>query len=190
MFALVRAYYAVAVERRLDVEAYEILPRDGPPKDTRDSFALGDKDSDDEAKRKQANGTSLDARRIEKIDEYLRESAEGPVGIALGLSGRLAQPILGLEAGLHVFVERNRKRRCLVHASDEVMRRYQPPERIDRRGATSGHPTRRTYDRAREQISDARTGTGRRWLGGEVAEPLRSLVEEHFVARVKAWIES
>jgi ATP-dependent Clp protease ATP-binding subunit ClpA len=189
LFMLARAYHVLAADRRFRIQAYEIVPRAGPPEYTARRFALGDRDSDDEEKCKQANGTSLEARRIEEIDEYLLVPQEAPVGIALCLSGRLTQPMLGPEAGVHVFAERNLKRRCLVHVSDAVMRKYQPPTRIDRRGATKGHAVRRVYDRTKETIADLRTGSRRRWLGGEVADQLRSLSEEYFLARVKAWIE-
>ena len=150
---------------------------------------LGDRTSPHLDQREQANDTNLEAIPVTDENAFLADGDQQTIGISVGVSGKLAWPLLAPEAGVHVFARKGRApSRCLVHVSDAEMRKYQPPPRIDRRGTIGSQPLRRTYDAAGDAIDDRRLDNRSYWSGRDLAGQVPALIDENFLNQVKAWI--
>jgi hypothetical protein len=188
--SLAQSYYDLATARAFRVEVYELLPCAQRPATTPDRILLGDRDSKDAAKRRQANETRLLAKRIKSTDAPLANITPQAIGVAFCIAGPGSWLLLQPEQGLHVWQEGGAKRRCLVHASQATMSGYQPPFRIDRREGIGGQEVRRQWSPPRKSIDDRLVRGKLFWTGETLAPELANLIERHLKDRVEDWMGS
>ncbi len=187
---LAEAYGLLAAAQELRVEAFALETYAQPPDPDPDLFLLGDRKSPDDALRRQANETSLLARRAESVRHALTEASSTMIGVALSITGPCSWLLLEPEQGLHVWRDATRKRQCLVHVSQAIMAGYQPPLRIDRRGTIGAQKVRRTWNQMRRQVEDPQLGQSVFWDAELPGSTLPTLVAQRLSERVKEWLRS
>lgn len=184
---LAAAYAAIARKRAFSTQCYEIVTRNYQPPPSATMFLLGDRDSKDKELREQANGTSLQAIRIGDPADFLAAD-HGQVGIALCLTGRVVNPLLAAEEGMHVFRHEQDTFHCFVHCSDAMIADYQPLKGADRKGGISKQSVRRVYNAKQLTIEDTATRERLRWSGHDVDAEIDQLVETTFQAQLRELI--
>ena len=99
-------------------------------------------------------GRDIFARPIRDVLPYLVSPPENLLAAAVSVTGRTCALLLASEHGNHVFRTRDAAERyCRVDVVVGGVDDYTPPDRLGRRDAGRGLPTRRTYDSA--MINDA-----------------------------------
>ncbi|MDY0167790.1 MAG: AAA family ATPase [Thermoguttaceae bacterium] len=189
LHTLARTYSELALSRGYDVRAHAIRTRQKSAPAPRDAILLGDRDSDDEKQRRQANETRLWAEPLAELRDDLTEGPEKAIGVSLCIRGPHAGLLLRAEEGLHVFRKGGEEARCFVHTGGESMPQYQPPLRIDRRGSIGGQPVRRTYDAQRSTVDDRSLGRQVHWSGDSLPRVLLQLAQTRLEAEVKEWMQ-
>lgn len=101
------------------------------------------------------------------------------LGLAMTLHGDFYGLLFRGENGLHVMVDRESEKVCLVQTAKLPLDNYQPPPGIERPGGfkTTTTARRRVYRPDAKEIEDAIVGR-RPWMTGDVHRSLRNLLDE------------
>jgi len=187
---LAQSYYDMAASRSLQIQAHEIEPFSQRPEPSPDQIFLGDRESEDIKKRRQANETRLLARRVEPADRAVTASSGKSIGIALSIRGPCSWLLFESEYGIQVWQDAYKRRQCLVHVSQAAMPDYQPPLRIDRRKGIGSQPIRRTWNRLRKNVDDRESGREVFWDSQAPGPMLDDLIDRQLKERVEKWVRS
>lgn len=167
LFAMASAYYALvlAAEGRADV-VYFAPHRGSTPENP-----------------------ALDRYRVTRPEEFLGRTAEGVIGIALGIRGTAVYPRYAPEAGAHTFTDPKQTGRCFVETSTTPVWNLEPPLGVERRGGVPAQPRRRTYHWHRSRSEDHVLGKELHWsadaLQGLLCELIEQMLRQNLLAMVK-----
>ncbi|HEU5459185.1 MAG TPA: AAA family ATPase, partial [Pyrinomonadaceae bacterium] len=195
LFELARAYYLSAKASGMNVTVWHYtanIPPDIIEEEERRAAALARKKKKDEEKEEKEEKEDEKSKIIEmferkvtrlevmKASEFLSDAPGSTTAVILGITGKSALPIYGVEHGLHAFIQGKTTNRLLVHTSDIDVKDYRAPTAFARRGSISPvnyGECRRTYHRTDAYIEDHQIPQRRDWRN-DLVEAVQSFTQQ------------
>jgi ATP-dependent Clp protease ATP-binding subunit ClpA len=178
LFELAGVYYRLALESGAEVSIFRFQSDQGDESRKADEGKL------------LLLGRTVIKQKVDKPEPFFASPAGTVVGIAIGIAARFARLRYGFEQGLHTFVDKQKRDKCLVDTSEQQLDKYEPPVGLERRGSIAHQERRRLYNYDEFVVEDGSLKTKLHFQGRAIQAVVAWACEERMMLEAKSILDA